>query len=760
VKQATINLLADMGVPNPSSFEDPTQINLKLASASTDTTSPTTSPPIVSSTPIDATNSSWTFEGSATDVGGKVAGMEISYDGGATWKRAVTSTPGSFVTWSHSVVLPTSPIPFVLTRAVDDSFNMEAVKAARHAASNTLYVYGGGTSTSGTWDNDLVITKSGSSFTVTNNGNTVFVPSGSVSNIVVQLAIGQNRVKVADPGISPTATRDQVAAAAATVTGSLTIRGGIGKDTILLDHIKIGNGLVIEGDTGADTVNLMTSVVATGNAIVDLRLNGNGSVDSKPVGAVINVNDGYVLSGGLTIGTGAANDQLTLDKMIIFGAPQVATRGGNDRIDRATASPSYSDIQGGDGDDTYVYGTNSMPDTVIEFSSRGIDTFDFSAATSSVTFTLAANFENVRGGSANDALTGNSDQNLLVGNGGNDTLTGGLGNDVYTYEGSPASWGTDTRIDSGGVDRLDYSLATGGISVTLLDVSPIEDVAGSPFDDTINGNNGPNTIYSTGGKDVVTGNGGNDTFIAGVGIVSPGNASTFDGGSGTNSIIARGSTVAYVNGTATGGVLNTQVSTGAKLYTDELNQNSLAISDVNSRVTLTVDGSFANTASVIKSLSIDLGATLDVNDQALIIDYTGASPLNLIRGWIINGRGGAGIGNATWLGTGITSTVAASDPDALAVGYAENSALPLGAYPEFRGVAVDETSILIAYTRSVDTNLNGIVDNDDVTVVGAAYAPGTPNPYWYLGDGDFSGFVDDDDITLLNALYDPSAQPV
>jgi hypothetical protein len=52
------------------------------------------------------------------------------------------------------------------------------------------------------------------------------------------------------------------------------------------------------------------------------------------------------------------------------------------------------------------------------------------------------------------------------------------------------------------------------------------------------------------------------------------------------------------------------------------------------------------------------------------------------------------------------------------------------------------------------------VNDDDVTTVGAAYAPGVPQPHWALGDFDYNGFVDDDDVTLLGAFYDPSAAPL
>jgi hypothetical protein len=86
--------------------------------------------------------------------------------------------------------------------------------------------------------------------------------------------------------------------------------------------------------------------------------------------------------------------------------------------------------------------------------------------------------------------------------------------------------------------------------------------------------------------------------------------------------------------------------------------------------------------------------------------------------------------------------------------------LPLGPYTTFHGAAVDSTSVLIAFTRTGDANLDGVVNDEDVTIVGATYAPGVPNPHWALGDFDYNGFVDDTDVTLLGAFYDPSATPL
>jgi hypothetical protein len=158
-------------------------------------------------------------------------------------------------------------------------------------------------------------------------------------------------------------------------------------------------------------------------------------------------------------------------------------------------------------------------------------------------------------------------------------------------------------------------------------------------------------------------------------------------------------------------------------------------------------------------------STLDITDSALVLDYTAPepNPAPQIRSYIISGRGTTGFG-ATWTGTGITSSTAAADvlanPESTSVAYAHNGSLPLGPYTNFEGRIVDGSSVLIRYTRTGDANLDGLVNDDDVTILGATYAPGVPQPSWALGDFEYNGFVDDDDVTLLGVFYNPNATPI
>ena len=96
MQQATVNLFADMGV-QPVTL----QAGLVSASASTDTVPPTSTitSPIQGSTfqPFSVV----TIQGTASDVGGAVAGIEVSTDGGTTWHRANGRGTWSY-TWNVS----------------------------------------------------------------------------------------------------------------------------------------------------------------------------------------------------------------------------------------------------------------------------------------------------------------------------------------------------------------------------------------------------------------------------------------------------------------------------------------------------------------------------------------------------------------------------------------------------------------------------------------------------------------------------------
>jgi hypothetical protein len=81
------------------------------------------------------------------------------------------------------------------------------------------------------------------------------------------------------------------------------------------------------------------------------------------------------------------------------------------------------------------------------------------------------------------------------------------------------------------------------------------------------------------------------------------------------------------------------------------------------------------------------------------------------------------------------------------VGYAHNSALPLGSYTLFAGQTVGSDAILIRMTRGGDADLDDVVDDAHDQYILDHYA----SNQWYSGDFDFDGDCDLDDQAILNA---------
>jgi chitodextrinase len=116
MQQATVNLFADMNV-QPATL----LAGLQAATASSDTAAPASTITAPAANSNVAPGSTVTITGTATDSGGRVGGVEISVDGGSTWRMATGRTA-----WSYTWVAPQTTGPInIRSRAVDDSLNME-----------------------------------------------------------------------------------------------------------------------------------------------------------------------------------------------------------------------------------------------------------------------------------------------------------------------------------------------------------------------------------------------------------------------------------------------------------------------------------------------------------------------------------------------------------------------------------------------------------------------------------------------------------
>ena len=116
VQQAMVNMFADMGI-QPTTLD----ASLILATQSTDTVKPTSTitSPIIGASFIEGQHV--TITGTAQDFGGGIiAGIEVSTDSGQHWFKAIGRE-----NWSYSWVVQASGTYTIMSRAVDDSVNME-----------------------------------------------------------------------------------------------------------------------------------------------------------------------------------------------------------------------------------------------------------------------------------------------------------------------------------------------------------------------------------------------------------------------------------------------------------------------------------------------------------------------------------------------------------------------------------------------------------------------------------------------------------
>jgi len=170
----------------------------------------------------------------------------------------------------------------------------------------------------------------------------------------------------------------------------------------------------------------------------------------------------------------------------------------------------------------------------------------------------------------NDVFTDGAGISVLIGGANNDTLNGGDGNDILR-----GGANNDTLNGGNGIDLLDFSDATGGITLTLVQSTSstsinfateglgndsytnMEGIIGSAaYADTLTGSSGDDVLRGMGGADTLSGAGGNDILRGGTGN------DTIDGGAGLDLLDFSDATAA-INFTLVQSTSNTTVGSGA-----------------------------------------------------------------------------------------------------------------------------------------------------------------------------------------------------
>ena len=138
----------------------------------------------------------------------------------------------------------------------------------------------------------------------------------------------------------------------------------------------------------------------------------------------------------------------------------------------------------------------------------------------------------------------------------------------------------------------------------------------------------------------------------------------------------------------------------------------------------------------VTSLSVTGGATLDLTNNELLINYGGgADPIGSIAAEIATGYNAG-----AWNGTGIISSTARTNPS-YALGYAD-SADPNNP----ANLAANQIEIM--YTLQGDANLDAKVNGTDFNLMAAAFNQAIVNA-WDYGDFNYDGKVNGTDFVLM-----------
>lgn len=309
--------------------------------------------------------------------------------------------------------------------------------------------------------------------------------------------------------------------------GNDSIYGQLGNDTYLF-YAGSGQDYVFDQDGTADnidTVRLATGVTAAG---VTLHREGDnlviGLVGSTDVLTVVNhfLNPLVSAVEKLELGNGTLIDLTALDipdaaatlTDIQSGAAAGSASGnvgtsGDDQIDGGNTGETFDagagndQLHGNGGNDTYVFGTGSGHDSVVDYDATtgNSDVIRFGAGLGSDDITLRLDGQNLV-----IALVGSDDSLTVV----NQYYNHGL----YAVE--KLEFSNGTQIDLSGLNpgsaasTLDALLLGGGASGG-------GSTPGSSGNDDLYGGNSGDTYDTGAGDDRVQGNGGNDTYVFGSG---------------------------------------------------------------------------------------------------------------------------------------------------------------------------------------------------------------------------------------------------
>jgi hypothetical protein len=623
------------------------------------------------------------------------------------------------------------------------------------------------------------------------NGNVTTGADSVVTDIVINAQGGSDSVSVNSTG-----------------TNTVTVNAGAGNDSINItpasQHLgDIDGAITVNGDADNDTLTLFDNL--TGGA-PGFDISGTQVARSTVPTMTYGTLEGLVINAGvgddlvgitgtastapLTFNAGAGDDDITISGM----SSTITLDGGTD----STTGNDAIDVDGTNaGLGVYLPSATTQGDGTITFGLTQSINFAHMEIGVAEHFVLFG------------ATTPNSDDALIIGTTftGNNQLLGSSGGtgimlmnirSVDTFALNTAlndAAGSNDTINVqvnglNGIQTLRWEAGGGANSITFNGASATLDTsfgAGGGANVNVINNNTALTfknnqtlnrleINSGGSVNFVSGSGVELStrelaVTAGTGTIDTGTPSVSCPGGGTFSIgagctlIKKGTGQLGIAASQSHGAGSTMtVQTGILNFTTDAGSPSARnLSVISNGITnfqanqhlnevIAADGIINmvnNGARVLVCSSVSTGSeggAVNLGDNDMIVDYSGASPLGLVQLMLRVGRSGG-----AWNGLGINSSAAGANPQHnTTLGLLESTEFKgiYGAAATFDGQVIDTTALLVKYTYYGDTDFNGKVNFDDYVRTDAGF--NNHRTGWLNGDFDFNNVVNFDDYVLID----------
>jgi hypothetical protein len=584
--------------------------------------------------------------------------------------------------------------------------------------------------------------------------------NGQVGTDSVTFGDAGNGLAATYTATSTSLTRAGIALLTYATAETITLNAGSNADTVNLNSVLAGTAWTINGGNGNDTLNINTG--ALGDQIAG-AVTFNGQLNSDQ--AIFNDNlSSFTFDYAIT--TTTLTRPGSIFPGLTYGTTEILTLNAgaaNNNVDvNSTPAAATWNINCGDGADTIDIGSGLLSDVAGPVSvSGGAGTSDFirlndnanatangfdlalgsidSDQSAAVTYS-AVEFLTVNAGGGDDdfrvEVTSPTVSYNLNGNAGADDFQispsahtlNGLAGTLQVNGGSGSSDSLTVHDEANPGASSTYSFTgtavqrTGTAATGYSAVESITLLASNVGNDQINvTGTAPNSAVG------INGGGGTDTFaVSATDITAP-----------VTVLPSVGNDIVQVNLDATG--------TAGVLFDATQRLGSLSIGS-GGVATLTAGGSKVLTTA---ALSVTGTGKLDLNDNDLILDYTGASQLAAVQALINAARNGG-----AWNGAGLTSSTAAANAQhntTLGAMEATDFKAIYGAGALFDGQTIDTTAVIVKYTWYGDADFNGKVNFDDYVRTDSGFNNHLSG--WSNGDYDGNGTINFDDYVLIDLAF-------